>query len=74
MGTFTNLNHQEMVLVGSATPRNWSEWSGSWTIETCDPATEGFMSHEKTRPYFPLNTGCFIGIFMSVHYNPHITG
>ena len=23
--------------------------------------------------YFPLNTGCFIGILIMVYYNPHIT-
>ncbi len=29
---------------------------------------------QKTRPYFPWNTGCLIGILIMVYYNPHITG
>ena len=28
------------------------------------------VSHEKKRPYFPWNTGCFIGILKMVHYIP----
>lgn len=38
--------------------------------------TKTYLSHEtkKNGYYFPLYTGCFIGILTLVYYNPHITG
>ena len=29
---------------------------------------------KKKRPYFLLNPGCLIGIFIMADYNPHLTG
>lgn len=32
------------------------------------------VSHEKKGPYFPLYTGCVIGMITMVYDNPHIIG